>query len=110
MFALGSLAEPRASKSPRQALFVRNPDHASCMLEQNTKAFAVVRPTDSLAEQGSDLENLELGAKTTMLVLRNGVCDNNAIKGTGVDTGNGIAAENAVGEQGVHGVGTFALE
>jgi hypothetical protein len=62
----------------------------------------MMHTTDCLGEEPADLQNFQLGTQTGVVVLRNAVGYNNLVKCGGIDTGNGIATEYAMGEQGVH--------
>jgi hypothetical protein len=56
------------------------------------------------------IQVLQLGAQAHVLVLRHRVGHDHLIDGRSVDAGNGIAAEDAVREQGVDGSGALLLK
>lgn len=80
------------------------------MLEQDANRLAVVDTTNGLGKDGGNVNDLELGAEAAVLRLGHRVGDEYLVNGRGVDAGNGIAAENTVGKQGVDLEGALALE
>lgn len=80
------------------------------MLEQHADGFTVVDAADGLAKDGRDVNDLELGAQAAVLVLGHRVCDEHLINGRGVDARNGVAAEDAVRQQGIDLGGALLLE
>ena len=82
----------------------------SAVLEKHANALTVVYTADSLGKDRRNVENLQLRAEPAMLLLRHRVRHNNLVQGRGIDTRNGIAAEDTVGDESVHFGGTLALE
>ena len=62
----------------------------------------MMHTADCLGEESADLQNFQLGTQTGMVILRNAVGHDNLIQCRGIDSDNSIAAEHAMGEQGIH--------
>lgn len=70
----------------------------------------MVHTTDSLCKDNADINDFELGAQATVLGLGNGISNKNLVNCRSVDASDRVAAENPVGEKGVHLGSTFALQ
>lgn len=66
--------------------------------------------TDSLGENVADLQDFQLGAGGQVLLLRHGVGRDDLVEGAGVDALDGVAGEDAVGDERVDGLRAFLLE
>lgn len=80
------------------------------MREQSADGLAVVHTADGLSEDVRDIQNLELGASLSVLVLWNRVGDNDLVNGRCIDTLDGVAAEDTVGKESVDDSSAFVLE
>lgn len=65
---------------------------------------------DGLSKDWRDIKHFQLRAQTTMLLLRDRVGHNDLVNGGGIDAGNGISTEDAVGDEGVNSSGTLSLQ
>lgn len=79
------------------------------VLEKDADRFAVVNPSDRLCEYAANLQYFEFRAQALVLFLWDTVSDDDFVNSAGVDAGNGIAAENSVGEKCVDVGGTLSL-
>lgn len=59
----------------------------------------MVDPPNRLCKDITNLKNLQLGAETFVLILRNTVCDNHLVDGACIDAGNSISTEDPMGDQ-----------
>lgn len=80
------------------------------MRKQGADGLAVVDATDGLAEDVGDIQDFQLGAFTSVVVLWHRVCHNHLVHGGGVDARDRIAAENAVSDQGIDSGGALFLQ
>lgn len=102
MVSLGGTDDPRSDPISDRSLL--------SVLEKNAHGLAVVDAADGLGEDGRDVDDVELGADTPVLVLGHGVGDEHLVNGRGVDSGDGVATEDAVADEGVDHGGALALE
>lgn len=63
-----------------------------------------------LGKNVTDFEHLQLGTSFAMFRLIDGVCDNDLVQSTGVDPVDGIAAQDAMGDEGIDFACAFLLE
>jgi hypothetical protein len=81
------------------------------VVEEHADGFAVVDTTDGLAKDGRDVQDVELGSQERLvLVLGHRVGHNQLVDGRRLDAVDGIAAEDAVGEERIDFGGTLLLE
>lgn len=78
--------------------------------EQHADGFTVVHAANGLGKDGADVNDFELGAQASVLSLWDRVGDENLVNGRGIDASDGVAAKDAVGEQGVHLGSTLTLQ
>lgn len=71
------------------------------MREKEADGLAVVRTSASLGKCGADVDGLDLGASFLLLLVRNGVGDDDAAQAAVVDVGDGIAGKDTVHNDGV---------
>lgn len=72
------------------------------MTEQKRNALSVMRPTTGLGQGGGDINRLELVALIPFLTQRHRVGDNDAAEFAPVECFDGVAAEDAVRDDGDH--------
>lgn len=70
------------------------------MREQETDTLAVVRPADGLGEGRGDINDFQLLALLLLLAQGDGVCDDDPREDAVVEDVDGVAAEDAVGDNG----------
>jgi hypothetical protein len=70
----------------------------------------VVHPADGFGEHVANLQDLELGARCQVLLLRDGIGGDDLVDGAGIDALDGIAREHTVRDERIHGLGTFLLQ
>lgn len=67
----------------------------------------MVDAADSLGKYRRNVQHVQLGAQSTVFVLRDRVGDHNLINGRVIDALYGVAAEHAVGNERIHSRGAF---
>lgn len=77
------------------------------MREQETDRLAIMRPPASLRQRGADINSLDLVASFLLLLVRNGVGDDQAVEAAAVQILDGLAGQNAVDDDGVDFLGTM---
>lgn len=70
------------------------------MAKQKRNALSIMCPTTGLGQRGGDIDHLELVALTPLLRQRHRVRDNNAAEFAPVERFDGVAAEDAVCDNG----------
>lgn len=80
------------------------------VLEEDADGLAVVDAANGFGEDGGDVDDVEFGTHAAVLVLGHGVGDEQLVDGGGIDATDGIAAEDAVADEGVDHGGALALE
>jgi hypothetical protein len=70
----------------------------------------MMHSSDRLREDRAYFQDLEFGAETAVLGLRNAVGHNDLIQGRCVDPFNGVTTEDSMGEQGIYISGTLFLQ
>ena len=81
------------------------------VVEEHADGLAVVDATDGLAEDGRDIQDVELGPQQRlMLDLGHRVGHNHLVDGRRLDAVDGIAAEDTMSQEGVDLGGALPLE
>lgn len=71
------------------------------MVEEETDRLSVMRAADSLSQCTRDINGVQLGADLLLVLMGDGVGDNNLGENAVVDDLNSLAAKNAVRDNGV---------
>ena len=80
------------------------------VLEEYADGLAVVDAADGLSKDGGNVENIKFRTLSAVLELGNRVGDEDLVDGGSVDLGDGISAEDAVGEKGIDFESSLTLE
>ena len=80
-------------------------------IEEHADGFTVVDTPDGLREDGANIQNIQLRPQASLVfVLRHRVGYNHLVQGRGLDTVDGVPAEDAVGQEGVDLGSTLFLQ
>lgn len=77
------------------------------MREKEADGLAVMRTSASLGKCGADVDGLDLGASFLLLLVGNGVGDDDTAQATVVDVRDGVAGKDAVHNDGIDLLGAM---
>ena len=74
----------------------------SLLPEKSADRLSMVHTADGFGEHGPNFQNFQLGAQAAVFILRNAIRYDDLVQSGGINSGNGIATEYAVGEQSIN--------